>query len=306
MSAGKYRSYLCGSVEQGSDQKSPLPTRPPSGPMPRSVFAALILLGVAQVACTLGLFFYFRSQIGPGRMLEEEIHCLRSFLKLHHNSHLRDTVPEVDDAKFISCSELKQAFQATIEKEIQHILKGKQPSSERAVMEEIQITKESRQEKWPIAHLTINLSNHTWGTQQKVDLLSWNYKEGWANISNMTYNHGKLKVNQDGFYYVYANICFRHHESLGNDDLRDKVLQLMVYVCKSNVKKRSSETLMKGGGTKVWSRNSPYYFYSVYQGGIFKLMADDEIFIQASNPSLLDPSQQATYFGAFKIRGLDP
>ncbi|XP_030056402.1 tumor necrosis factor ligand superfamily member 11 [Microcaecilia unicolor] len=299
MSAGKYRSYLCGSAELGSDPRSP-----PPGSVPRSVLAALVLLGVAQVGCTLGLFFYFRTQMGPNRMLEEELQCLRRLLKLHHSSYLGDTAP--DESKFVACSELKQAFQAAIEKEVHHYLKRIQPDLEEALAEEMWTIRKRRHEKWPIAHLTINLSNHTLGTQQKVDLLSWNYQEGWANILNMTYNHGKLKVSQDGFYYVYANICFRHHEASGNDDLRDTVLQLMVYVCKSNMKKKSSETLMKGGGTKVWSRNSPYYFYSVYQGGIFKLMADDEIFIQASNPSLLDPSQEASYYGAFKIRGLAP
>nr|XP_033803546.1 tumor necrosis factor ligand superfamily member 11 isoform X2 [Geotrypetes seraphini] len=242
----------------------------------------------------------------PNRMLEDEIQCLKKYLKLQHSSHLRDTAPDAAESKFVSCSEYKQAFQAAIEKEVRHYMKRIKPDSEEALAEEMRPIKKHRHEKWPIAHLTINLSNLTLGTQQKVDLPSWNSQEGWANISNMTYNHGKLKVNQDGFYYVYANICFRHHEALGNNDLRGTVLQLMVYVCKSNLKKQSSETLMKGGGTKVWSSNSPYYFYSVYQGGIFKLMADDEIFIQASNPSLLDPSQEASYFGAFKIHGLDP
>ncbi|XP_075447199.1 tumor necrosis factor ligand superfamily member 11 isoform X3 [Ascaphus truei] len=181
---------------------------------------------------------------------------------------------------------------------VQEVIADKQLHTGDAVMEASHARKKSKQETRSIAHLTI--SNHTWGPQSKVNLAFWNYKEGWANILNMSYNDGKLKVLQDGFYYVYANICFRHHENSGNVFLH-KSLQLMMYICKSNPKRTQNETLMKGGSTKYWSNNSVYHFYSVYQGGVFKLLAGEEILIKVSYPALLDPAQEATYFGAFKI-----
>lgn len=138
---------------------------------------------------------------------------------------------------------------------------------------------------------------------RKVNLTSWHHDKGQANLSNMTFNDGKLIVNQDGFYYLYANICFRHHETSGN--LTKRGLQLMVYVIKTNLKIRRFDVLMKGGSTKYWSGNSEFHFYSVNVGGFFKLKSGEMISIQVSNPLLLDSSQEATYFGAFKVRDLD-
>lgn len=137
----------------------------------------------------------------------------------------------------------------------------------------------------------------------KVSLSSWYHDRGWAKISNMTFSNGKLIVNQDGFYFLYANICFRHHETSG--DLATEYLQLMVYVTKTSIKIPSSHTLMKGGSTKYWSGNSEFHFYSINVGGFFKLRSGEEISIEVSNPSLLDPDQDATYFGAFKVLDID-
>lgn len=137
----------------------------------------------------------------------------------------------------------------------------------------------------------------------KVSLSSWYHDRGWAKISNMTFSNGKLRVNQDGFYYLYANICFRHHETSGI--LARAYLQLMVYVTKTSIKIPSSHTLMKGGSTKYWSGDSEFHFYSINVGGFFKLRSGEEISVEVSNPSLLDPDQDATYFGAFKVRDID-
>lgn len=137
----------------------------------------------------------------------------------------------------------------------------------------------------------------------KVRLSSWYHDRGWAKISNMTFSNGKLIVNQDGFYFLYANICFRHHETSG--DLATEHLQLMVYVTKTSIRILSSQTLMKGGSTKYWSGNSEFHFYSINVGGFFKLRSGEEISIEVSNPSLLDPDQDATYFGAFKVLDID-
>ncbi|XP_075447197.1 tumor necrosis factor ligand superfamily member 11 isoform X2 [Ascaphus truei] len=233
----------------------------------------------------------------PSRMSERELQCLRTLLKSRETSDTKDSVPE-DDNKLNSCEGIKQEFRTAVEQAVQEVIADKQLHTGDAVMEASHARKKSKQETRSIAHLTI--SNHTWGPQSKVNLAFWNYKEGWANILNMSYNDGKLKVLQDGFYYVYANICFRHHENSGNVFLH-KSLQLMMYICKSNPKRTQNETLMKGGSTKYWSNNSVYHFYSVYQGGVFKLLAGEEILIKVSYPALLDPAQEATYFGAFKI-----
>ncbi|XP_069614326.1 tumor necrosis factor ligand superfamily member 11 [Ranitomeya imitator] len=165
------------------------------------------------------------------------------------------------------------------------------------IMQDPVLSRSHNHETWPAAHLT--LGNSTSGDSSIVHLRSWNHKEGWGNIQNMSYNNGTLKVLQDGYYFVYANICFRHHK--GSPKTTQSNLQLMLYVSKLKKSGQPPETLLKGGSTTVWSNNSTFNFYSVYQGGIFKLLVGEEIFIRASNPALLDPAQEATYFGAFKI-----
>nr|XP_039329239.1 tumor necrosis factor ligand superfamily member 11 isoform X2 [Saimiri boliviensis boliviensis] len=242
----------------------------------------------------------------PNRISEDGTHCIYRILRLHENEDFRETGLESQDTKLIpdSCRRIKQAFQGAVQKELQHIVGSQYIRAEKAMMDGswLDLAKRSKLEAQPFAHLTINATSIPSGSR-KVSLSSWYHDRGWAKISNMTFNNGKLIVNQDGFYYLYANICFRHHETSG--DLATEYLQLMVYVTKTSIKIPRSQTLMKGGSTKYWSGNSEYHFYSINVGGFFKLRSGEEISIEVSNPSLLDPDQDATYFGAFKVRDID-
>lgn len=245
-------------------------------------------------------------QMDPNRLSEDGTHCIYRILRLHENADLQDSTLESQDTKLIpdSCRRIKQAFQGAVQKELQHIVGSQHARAEKAMVEGswLDLAKRGKPETQPFAHLTINATNIPSGSH-KVSLSSWYHDRGWAKISNMTFSNGKLVVNQDGFYYLYANICFRHHETSGN--LATKYLQLMVYVTKTSIKIPSSHTLMKGGSTKYWSGSSEFHFYSINVGGFFKLRSGEEISIEVSNPSLLDPDQDATYFGAFKVRDID-
>ncbi|KAI4538663.1 hypothetical protein MG293_010930 [Ovis ammon polii] len=276
-----YTKYLRGSEEMGGAgaphegplHAAPPPAAPAAAAASRSTFVALLGLGLGQVVCSVALFLYFRAQMDPNRISEDDTHCINRIFKLHENTDLQDTTLESQDSKLIpdSCKRIKQAFQAAVQKEMQHIVKSQ--------------------------HIRAEKGSH------KVTLSCWYHDRGWAKISNMTFSNGKLIVNQDGFYYLYANICFRHHETSGN--LSANYLQLMVYVTKTSIKIPSSHTLMKGGSTKYWLGNSEFHFYSINVGGFFKLRSGEKISIEVSNPSLLDPDQDATYFGAFKVRDID-
>uniref|UniRef100_A0A8C4KBD2 Tumor necrosis factor ligand superfamily member 11 n=1 Tax=Dromaius novaehollandiae TaxID=8790 RepID=A0A8C4KBD2_DRONO len=296
-----YTKYLRGSEELGSgaaheSAPPPPPLPPPAHPHPppasRSLLAALVLLGLGQVVCSVALFLYFRAQMDPNRISKEDAHCVRTFLRAQGSTDFQETPFENQEAKLMpdSCGSMKQALQRAVQKVIAMQALG------------MDLYKRSKPEKQPFAHLIIDDKNIPSGTR-KVNLTSWHHNKGQANLSNMTFSDGKLIVNQDGFYYLYANICFRHHETSGN--LTKRGLQLMVYMTKTNLKIRRSDVLMKGGSTKYWSGNSEFHFYSVNVGGFFKLKSGEVISIQVSNPLLLDSSQEATYFGAFKVRDLD-
>ncbi|KAI5130816.1 tumor necrosis factor ligand superfamily member 11 [Manis pentadactyla] len=314
-----YTKYLRGSEEMGgggpgAPHEGPLhappppapPAPPPAAAASRSTFVALLGLGLGQVVCSVALFLYFRAQMDPNRISEDDTHCINRIFKLHENSDLQDTTLESQDTKLIpdSCKRIKQGFHAAVQKELQHIVRSQHIRAEKAMLEGswLDVARRGKPDSQPFAHLTINATDIPSGSH-KVRLSSWYHDRGWAKISNMTFSNGKLIVNQDGFYFLYANICFRHHETSG--DLATEHLQLMVYVTKTSIRILSSQTLMKGGSTKYWSGNSEFHFYSINVGGFFKLRSGEEISIEVSNPSLLDPDQDATYFGAFKVLDID-
>ncbi|KAI1241844.1 hypothetical protein IHE44_0005346, partial [Lamprotornis superbus] len=187
-------------------------------------------------------------EMDPTRISKEHAHCVRTLFGHQENRDLHDASFESQEANLMpeSCRSVKQALQRAVQREVQRAM-GRTPP---------------RPEK---------------GTR-KVNLTSWHHDKGQANLSNMTFSDGKLIVNQDGFYYLYANICFRHHETSGN--LTKRGLQLMVYVIKTNLKIRRFDVLMKGGSTKYWSGDSEFHFYSVNVGGFFKLKSGEMISIQ--------------------------
>ncbi|EDM02337.1 tumor necrosis factor (ligand) superfamily, member 11 [Rattus norvegicus] len=311
-----YGKYLRGSEEMGScpgvpheGPLHPAPSAPAPAPPPaasRFMFLALLGLGLGQVVCSIALFLYFRAQMDPNRISEDSTRCFYRILRLRENTGLQDSTLESEDTEALpdSCRRMKQAFQGAVQRELQHIVGPQRFSGVPAMMEGswLDVARRGKPEAQPFAHLTINAANIPSGSH-KVSLSSWYHDRGWAKISNMTLSNGKLRVNQDGFYYLYANICFRHHETSGS--VPADYLQLMVYVVKTSIKIPSSHNLMKGGSTKNWSGNSEFHFYSINVGGFFKLRAGEEISVQVSNPSLLDPDQDATYFGAFKVQDID-
>ncbi|GAB0180074.1 tumor necrosis factor ligand superfamily member 11 [Grus japonensis] len=272
-----YTKYLRGSEELGSGAAHesappppppppppPLPAHPHSPPASRSLLAALVLLGLGQVVCSVALFLYFRAQganlpgnqisknssqvidleeeienqMDPTRISKEHVHCVRTLFGHQENTDLHDTSFENQEVKLMpeSCRSMKQALQRAVQKEVQRVMGRAQPRPEKAAMEALgmDLYKRNKPEKQPFAHLIIDDKNIPSGTR-KVNLTSWHHDKGQANLSNMTFNDGKLIVNQDGFYYLYANICFRHHETSGN--LTKRGLQLMVYMTKTNLKK---------------------------------------------------------------------
>ncbi|KAM4701800.1 tumor necrosis factor ligand superfamily member 11 [Discoglossus pictus] len=284
--------YLRGAAELGGAPGD----RPQS--VPRSVLLALIFLAVAQVSCTVGLFLYFKAQMVPNWMSEKQLQCWIKMMKMRETSEGNDSLPDDKDTLNL-CKDVDQAFHMAVKKEAYKMVTEK-PSQRPAIIEPSHSPRKTSRQTASIAHLPIADHKLSHGKQSKANITSWNYKEGWGNLLNMGYNDGRLKILQDGFYYVYANVCFRHHEVIERA-VQDKFLQLMLYICKIKSNGTSSETLMKGGSTANWSNDSEYHFHSFYKGAVFKLMAGDELYVQVSHPELLDLAQEATYFGAVKI-----
>uniref|UniRef100_A0A7N5P9S0 TNF superfamily member 11 n=1 Tax=Ailuropoda melanoleuca TaxID=9646 RepID=A0A7N5P9S0_AILME len=171
-----YTKYLRGSEEMGSGgsgalHEGPLHAAPPPAPpaphqpaaASRSMFVAFLGLGLGQVVCSVALFLYFRAQMDPNRISEDDTHCINRIFKLHENSDLQDTTLESQDTKLIpdSCKSIKQAFRAAVQKELQHIVRAQHIRAEKAMMEGswLELARRGKPHTQPFAHLTINATD---------------------------------------------------------------------------------------------------------------------------------------------------
>ncbi|MGH0133357.1 UNVERIFIED_CONTAM: hypothetical protein FKN15_077362 [Acipenser sinensis] len=138
-------------------------------------------------------------------------------------------------------------------------------------------------------------------------MIYWDSSNGLAHIHNMSYSDGKIKVNQEGLYYVYAKTCFRHNLEV-SEELRavENGIQLLQYVYHTkHTRQHENLLLMKSGSVKHWNKHVKFRFYCIHQGGLFPLKSGDDLFVKVSYASLLDPTQEASYLGAFKLSNLE-
>ncbi|NWR81127.1 TNF10 factor, partial [Centropus unirufus] len=117
-----------------------------------------------------------------------------------------------------------------------------------------------------------------------------------SHLQNITYQDGRLRVNQAGKYYVYSQIYFRYPSSGASASA--SVPQLVQCI---NWKTSYSQPilLLKGVGTKCWAPEADYGLHALYQGGLFELKAGDELFVSVSSLAIDHNDAAASYFGAF-------
>uniref|UniRef100_A0A8C6JYH6 Tumor necrosis factor ligand superfamily member 10 n=1 Tax=Melopsittacus undulatus TaxID=13146 RepID=A0A8C6JYH6_MELUD len=115
---------------------------------------------------------------------------------------------------------------------------------------------------------------------------------------NITYQDGRLRVNQAGKYYVYSQIYFRYASDVAGT--QGSVPQLVQCI---NWKTSYSQPilLLKGVGTKCWAPEADYGLHALYQGGLFELKAGDELFVSVSSLAIDYNDAAASYFGAFRL-----
>lgn len=134
----------------------------------------------------------------------------------------------------------------------------------------------------------------------------WDQDHGYCN--RMSYQKGKLLVEESGFYYIYAKTCFRYYKYLPEDSIQVAVptvdvsnTQLIQYIFHESIKQNSKAVvLMKTGSTMRWN-NTSYNMYCAQQGRGIRLEVGDALFVNVSNAWMLDPEGEGTYFGAIKL-----
>ncbi|NWZ03599.1 TNF10 factor, partial [Loxia curvirostra] len=157
----------------------------------------------------------------------------------------------------------------------------------------------------PSAHLTLGPQSLAQdGRSQRSGNLSqscrhaimhWGHGSLLSHVQNMTYRAGRLRVEQPGKYYVYAQIYFRYRGAG-----RDSGLQL-VQCIQWQPAYSPPVLLLKGVGTKCWAPEADYGLHALYQGGLFELKAGDELFVSVSSLAIDSSDAAASYFGAFRL-----
>ncbi|XP_069773166.1 lymphotoxin-alpha-like [Narcine bancroftii] len=150
----------------------------------------------------------------------------------------------------------------------------------------------------PIAHLTAipvfhNSSNLLFeasrGHAFNMDGLKWN-------------KSGYLLIPTSGVYFIYVQVTYNcHHNCFTHPH------QLYVSVSKRTKHYPASEKLLKSYG-RLPAKTDQFLKISIYQAGVFKLYADDHIYVEVAKNLIKNVSinEFETYFGAFLLEHSPP
>lgn len=264
----------------------------------------VIVVVVLQIASTTGLFLYLDMSLSKVEKqgVTEELRCLGL---LNAFDKTRD-IPE-DLAQLLGepCIKMAEGIKAYISKVTENII-SRQALQEARTMPQYNTTGSKFITQRPSAHLTLSSMGSTPQSPQpdlhqscRYPVRSWANQSFGAHLHNMTVSTGRLRVPQDGRYYLYAQVYFRY-PSPSDSEQRSASHQLVQCVYKKTSYLRPIQ-LLKGVGTKCWAPDAEYALHSVYQGGLFELRAGDEVFVSVSSPSMVHGEDSSSYFGAFRL-----
>ncbi|XP_057253981.1 tumor necrosis factor ligand superfamily member 11-like isoform X2 [Pezoporus wallicus] len=239
------------------------------GPLWGSVAVMAIL--ALQIACTTGLFVYFTMAISklkaqaPGNV--EELRCLQVINQQQEGSSLEELISNQ------SCLKLANTIKAYVATVTENVIR-------RSV----------------VKGNTRRFGNLSQSCRHAI--ARWEDSTIHSHLQNITYQDGRLQVNQAGKYYVYSQIYFRYPSDMAGT--RGSVPQLVQCI---NWKTSYSQPilLLKGVGTKCWAPEADYGLHALYQGGLFELKAGDELFVSVSSLAIDYNDAAASYFGAFRL-----
>ncbi|XP_036843163.1 tumor necrosis factor ligand superfamily member 10 [Oncorhynchus mykiss] len=287
-------------------------TRRDAAPSKMWVAMVVIVVVVLQIASTTGLFVYLNMSISQVRSqgVTEELKCLSLLNALDKDQDIPEDLAQLFGEP---CIKLAEGIKAYISKVTENII-SKQTFQEARTLPRTFNTSGSKfatsVTQRPSAHLTLRDSSAqgspSYLTPQpdlhqscRHAIRSWANQSFGAHLHNMTLANGRLRVPQDGRYYLYSQVYFRY-PSLNEGDQHTTSHQLVQCVYKKTSYLRPIQ-LLKGVGTKCWAPDAEYALHSVYQGGLFELRAGDELFVSVSSPSMVHAEDSSSYFGAFRL-----
>ncbi|XP_054609077.1 tumor necrosis factor ligand superfamily member 10-like [Dunckerocampus dactyliophorus] len=276
---------------------------------PSKMWVALVVVVVVvlQVASTTGLFVYLNMSISQVRSqgVTEELKCL-SLL----NALDQDIPDQLAQLLGEPCIKLAEGIKAYISKVTENIISKQTFMVARTMPRTFNNSGSkfmSSLVQRPSAHLTLRDTSSQGYSQPGLHQSCRHVVRSWANQSlgahlhNMTLTNGRLRVPQDGRYYLYSQVYFRYPSPAAGDGDQRSVSHQLVQCVYKKTSYPSPIQLLKGVGTKCWAPDAEYALHSVYQGGLFELRAGDELFVSVSSPTMLNADDSSSYFGAFRL-----
>uniref|UniRef100_A0A3Q3NBN4 Tumor necrosis factor ligand superfamily member 10 n=1 Tax=Labrus bergylta TaxID=56723 RepID=A0A3Q3NBN4_9LABR len=300
------------SVSSESTTYMMVPAGGPSGTARREapskmwVAMVVIVVVVLQIASTTGLFLYLNMSISQVRSqgVTEELKCLSLLNALDKDQDIPDQLAQLFGEPCIKLAEGIKAYISKVRKEIS--------KNDASHVQQLGVKFMTSVAQRPSAHLTLRdagsqgIPPHqilTPGLHQSCRhvVRSWANQSFGAHLHNMTLNNGKLRVPQDGRYYLYSQVYFRYPSPAASDGDQRSVSHQLVQCVYKKTSYPSPIQLLKGVGTKCWAPDAEYALHSVYQGGLFELRAGDELFVSVSSPTMVNADDSSSYFGAFRL-----
>ncbi|XP_031159994.1 TNF superfamily member 10, like [Sander lucioperca] len=292
----------------------PSGTRRREAPSKMWVAMVVIVVVVLQIASTTGLFLYLNMSISQVRSqgVTEELKCLSLLNALDKDQDIPDQLAQLFGEP---CIKLAEGIKAYISKVTENII-SKQTFIEARTMPRSFNNSGSKfmtsVAQRPSAHLTLRDTSSqgfspypipTPGLHQSCRhvVRTWANQSFGAHLHNMSLSNGKLRVPQDGRYYLYSQVYFRYPSPAASDGDQRSVSHQLVQCVYKKTSYPSPIQLLKGVGTKCWAPDAEYALHSVYQGGLFELRAGDELFVSVSSPTMVNADDSSSYFGAFRL-----
>ncbi|XP_016153836.1 PREDICTED: CD40 ligand isoform X2 [Ficedula albicollis] len=122
-------------------------------------------------------------------------------------------------------------------------------------------------------------------------VLEWKETMYGPTSSLISNKEGKLKVEEEGLYYIYSQVSFCTRE------VSSAPFTIYIYL---HIPKEEDRLLLKGQKTQS-TLKSLCELQSIRVGGVFNLREDDMVFVNVTDSTKVKYSHGNTYFGIFKL-----
>ncbi|XP_028816476.1 CD40 ligand [Denticeps clupeoides] len=145
----------------------------------------------------------------------------------------------------------------------------------------------------PLAHMSLKNNNPTCTVEDKVPcVLVWNNDHS-VRVNVDTEGPSRLKIKQTGYYYVYSQVTFSKR------DVKTSPQNSIIKSTDQSLREthnKKDEVLLDSYCSVGYTSQC-----SAFQGGIFKLEQDEELYVRVTNLTWVSPDWNSTFFGLYKL-----